>query len=164
MKLHSMIDVITNSSSSVYVWPKEDSVKIVKQFFAGFLEKLNLPTSVLNGVTFETSLDTAGLNDESDAFYNNIQNYDKVEEFLDDYAEYENFFKKYSITLEDVINDEKLADKYTEYVLEEFKNGSFDSGVFSRNGIFNIVFPDGTKIELTREINQWFNIEELSWY
>lgn len=37
MKLHSVVDVITNSSSSVYVWPVKDAIQKTKDFLANIL-------------------------------------------------------------------------------------------------------------------------------
>lgn len=37
MKLHSVVDVITNSSSSVYIWPVKNAIKNTKDFLANIL-------------------------------------------------------------------------------------------------------------------------------
>src|ERR1035437_3820902 len=44
--VHSLVDVITNSSSELYTWASEDSVKHTKILITEIMESLGVPGSV----------------------------------------------------------------------------------------------------------------------
>lgn len=121
MKQQSMVDIITNSSSSVYVWPRENSIEATKSF----LKEIALAFG----------------------FYGDIEEYfevkyvldsDYVEEIVDDPSEKDKLILKKYLESKNLSQDDfdnlsyaerkKYYEEIAEIILEMLQNDEYNLG------------------------------------
>ena len=159
MKLHSVVDPITNSSSTVYIWPTWTGVEDLKKAFQNIMDIFGVEGSVDDYLTIEKCLKDEYL---YEYFFSN---------YASEYPKHRQIWKNFLQATEQTDTPESRA-SFTEMINDMYKDGDFEvitgcNQDMDKEHLYadiKITSKDGQKLDILDKLFSAFNIEEREYY